>query len=603
METESGLSSFIPKEEMVGNSRYLTPPLYGTKTWADIYTPRQLLTQAILAKEISEIKNPSVKLIMALTVSKFADRNSSMCIWSPSTEWFLRCFGIQTIQMTWDFYEPRPYGKLGSNWNTTFINVVRGINAARVPDGAPEGHSNFADAQNHPMLDDQIDLWATDPPYYDSVPYADISNYFVVWLKRMLPEITLENGYAPREKEVVMDGTLTKSGEIKNADWYEDHVGAALKEGRRVTKDNGIAYWIYAHKSTEGWSTVLKGIINAGWKVTGSWPISTERATRLRAQRSAALETSVHIVMRPREENAGIGDWADILGELPGRINSWLQRLTSDGIYGADAIFACIGPAMELYSRWNRVEKADGTDVPIDDYLKIVWDTVATEAMKIIDPTISNSNVEDDARFSMMVLWTLRQSQGAFDEHELHELESSKKESKPNSSDIPFDTASLLARGIGSDIDKLKDQNIIEMKKKQNKKFVCLLSPAERRHYLLGISNGNPKAEIMDEKGVQLKLGEDLTAAKMRQKNEKVQKVFVEIPRRESVLDQLHQAMLLHSDGNTAALDNLIKDVIGNNQMSWKLAQTFNTLYPEGSWERSKIEGVIDRYKSIFKKM
>ena len=580
---------------------------YGMNLWSEIYTPRQMLTQIILEQEICKIKEDDIRLILALAASKFTDRNTSLCIWSPSTEWFLRCFGIQTVQMTWDFFEPRPFGNGGSNWTTTFINVLRGIKAAKVPDGIPKSHASFADAQNHPMLDKSVDIWATDPPYYDSVPYSDISNYFVIWLKRMLPNLPLECGLAPKDGEVVMDGSKTSSGEIKNSGWYESHVELALKEGNRVTKDEGIAYWVYAHKSTEGWATVLKAIVNAGWMVTGSWPISTERATRLRAQRSAALETSVHIVMRPRPENAGIGGWSDILGELPIRINGWLQRLNNEGITGADAIFACIGPAMELYSKWETVEKADGTEVHIDDYLKELWDTVANEAMKIIDPTSKSSIVESDARFSMMILWTLRQSpETETDNREGKSVEAEKKnekESEPSSSDLPFDTASLLARGIGADINELEGKDLVKMKKKQNKKFVSLLSPAERRYYLLGVDNGKPTLQTSaTNKNIQLKLGEDVDQARVRKRKEEAKALVVDIPKRDSALDHLHQAMLLHADGNTAALDRLVKDVIGDDQATWQLAFTLITLYPEGSWERSKIEGVIAHYDSLFRK-
>jgi len=575
---------------------------YGMRYWKEIYTPRQLLTQIIIEREILKVKEKDIKLILALVASKFTNKNTSLSIWNPGKEKFLGCFAIHTVQMTWDFFEAYPYGNGGYNWKTTYLNIQRGIEAAKIPSGSPPGHALYADAKNHPMLDGYIDIWATDPPYYDSVPYSGISDYFIIWLKRIINDLNLENGLSPKKDEVVMDGSLTNSGEEKNEEWYDNNVEKVLREGIRVTKSTGIAYWVYAHKSTQGWSSVLRGIINAGWKVTGSWPISTERAMRLRAQRSAALETSIHIVMRPREKNAGIGDWADILGELPIRINNWLQRLTSEGIYGADAIFACIGPSMELFSKWDSVEKADGTRVLIDDFLKIVWDTVATEAIKIIDPSASNSNLEDDARFSMVVLWTLRQSRENPNGDTTDEGETSRKEQKPSSSDLPFDTASLLARGIGASIEKLVDQNVIVMSKKQNSKYVSLLSPFDRRHYLLNVTNGKMNNEATIEKSIQLKIGESIDSAQLRQKAENTHKNVVDIPKRDSTLDRLHQAMLLFADGNTNALDRLIKDVIGDNQTAWQLAQTLDTLYPEGSWERSKIEGVIDRYKSIFRK-
>ena len=118
----------------------------------------------------------------------------------------------------------------------------------------------------------------------------------------------------------------------------------------------------------------------------------------------------------------------------------------------------------------------------------------------------------------------------------------------------------------------------------------------------MGAENNKTSMESVVEKGVQLKIGEDINSAQQRQKKENTNKIVIDIPKRGSALDRLHQAMLLFADGNTIALDHLIRDVIGDNQTTWQLAQTLDTLYPEGSWERSKIEGVIDRYKSIFRK-
>jgi len=578
---------------------------YGMEEWGDLFTARQAITNLILIREIKTITDPLIKIILSLTASKFLDRNSTLCRWSPPLGKFIDAFGgSHRIQISWDFYEPVPFGRNGPNLTTTYINHIRGLRSASQPKEAIKGLASFGDATDHFLPDSSVDIWATDPPYYDSVPYSDISNYFIVWLKKIFPDIILEGNLAPKKREVVMDSSIVENDIIKDKKWYEKHVESALKEGLRITKPDGIAYWVYAHKSTEGWATVLKGIVNAGWTVTGSWPISTERKTRLRAHNSASLSTSVHIVMRPRSINAGVGHWSDILAALPERLSEWLKRMTQEGVVGADAIYSCIGPAMELYSQWETVEKADGTKVPLDTYLEIIWDTVANEAMKMIDPITGNHLIESDARFSIMVLWILRQSQ----ETQLSETEdaltdySDIEEITPISSEIVYDTASLLARGIGVDLDSLIEQKIILMKEKQNQKFVCLLTPAERRYYLLSTSNEKISIHTLKDKGVQLKLGEDLGKAKKRELAEKMQDGSIEIPIRESVLDQLHQAMLLHADGNTAALDQLINGVIGDNETTWQLALTLNTLYPEGSWERSKIEGVISRYHSIFRK-
>jgi adenine-specific DNA methylase len=127
-------------------------------------------------------------------------------------------------------------------------------------------------------------------------------------------------------------------------------------------------------------------MVDAGWIITGSWPIDTEMGTRLRARDSAALASSIHIVCRPRDSsgNVEVGEWRDILEELPRRIHGWMPRLADEGVVGADAIFACLGPALEVFSQYSRVEKANGETVILKEYLEQVWAVVAKEALALV---------------------------------------------------------------------------------------------------------------------------------------------------------------------------------------------------------------------------
>jgi putative DNA methylase len=122
-------------------------------------------------------------------------------------------------------------------------------------------------------------------------------------------------------------------------------MGEAFAEGRRILNESGIGSVVFAHKTTEGWEALLSGIVGSGWTITASWPIATEAANRLRARNAAALATSVHLICRPRPNNAPIGDWAGVLRELPKRVGDWMERLQGEGVRGADLVFACIGPA------------------------------------------------------------------------------------------------------------------------------------------------------------------------------------------------------------------------------------------------------------------
>lgn len=156
----------------------------------------------------------------------------------------------------------------------------------------------------------------------------------------------------------------------------------AFFQGHRLLREDGIGCVVFAHKTTEGWEALLSGLIRGGWTITGSWPIATEAANRLRAMEAAALATSIHLVCRPRPADAPIGDWSDVLRELPKRVGDWMERLQSEHIRGADLVFACIGPALEIFSRYSRVETAEGTEVTLADYLQKVWEVVGGSALE-----------------------------------------------------------------------------------------------------------------------------------------------------------------------------------------------------------------------------
>jgi putative DNA methylase len=589
-------ANIIPNNMMKGNSRYLTPPFFGMNKWSDAYTPRQLISTILYAKKVSEISNPTTKIILALATSKLTNHNTSLCPWRTDIESFDRAFKSHRIPMIHDFYESRPFGEGGPTWIGDVKNTISGLKGGKNNVVVEPGVARFGDATDHFLPDDSVDLWATDPPYYDAVPYSDISNYFVTVLQSMLPDIIMENGLAPKIAEVVQDGTELPCGGKKSDQWYEGQVSKSLEEGLRVVKKSGIAYWVYAHKTTKGWSSVLRGIISSGWKVTGSWPIDTEMKSRVRAQNSAALSTSIHIIMRPRDIEAGVGEWSEILNQLPSKLKAWLIRMSNAGVMGADAIYSCIGPAMELFSKYDSVERASGQEIKIDEYLEYVWDTVADEAIKLLSPDSKQSTTEPNARFSLMAIWTLRQSVNVdYISGEKLDEEEIEVAAEPSKLTIPFDTASLLARGIGADIEDLEKNEVIDVKGSN----VKILSPEDRRHYLLGVTNVGSKVQQKSSSSIQMKLGESSEEAEARVDVETKHKGLIEMPKRDSQLDKLHQAMLLHADGNSVALEAHLRDNIGDDPAVWQLANTLNTIYLEGSWERSKIEGVIARHQSL----
>jgi len=284
------------------------------------------------------------------------------------------------------FREIVTIGNLGSNFAAAVDWVAEVIEEWRC---STTGNVQTADSTEHPLPDEGVRVWFTDPPYCDAVPYADLSDFFFVWLKRTLPghpllrdPYDLTNLLTPKTREAVQDETKKDDSRPKDRAWFEETMARAFAEGRRVFCEDGVGSVVFAHKTTEGWEAFLSGMIRGGWTITGSWPIATERPGRLRSQDSAALATSVHLVCRLRPNDAPVGDWGNVLGELPGRVGDWMERLQAEGIRGADLAFACIGPALEIFSRYSRVETADGQEVKLAEYLEKVWEVVGRTALE-----------------------------------------------------------------------------------------------------------------------------------------------------------------------------------------------------------------------------
>ncbi len=296
----------------------------------------------------------------------------------------------------------------------------------------------LADAAESSLSSEAAGVWFTDPPYYDAVPYADLSDFFFVWLKRVLPGHPIlrapfdpENILTPKEREAVQDETKSAGGRLKDRQFFETIMSHAFGEGRRVLREDGVGCVVFAHKTTEGWEALLSGMMQGGWVITASWPIITEMGARLRARDSAALSASVHLVCRPRDDDAPSGDWGDVFAALPGRVAEWIERLTEEGVRGADLVFACIGPALELFSRHPRVELADGEVVGLGanaealgeparrGYLSYVWEAVGRAALARVlgggSPGSGNGGagmLEEDARLTALFLWTVQNEPG-----------------------------------------------------------------------------------------------------------------------------------------------------------------------------------------------
>ena len=395
---------------------------YGMLQWGDLFTARQKVVLVELINVIAAIENSGAEAVLACALNRVAMSDMSCTRWNAVAEKMQHTFGRQALPIVWDFAEVVVTAEAPGNWKSGYELIVDVVDAVR---SVKNGQVQPCDATNHPLPDQSAGVWFTDPPYYDAIPYSDLSDFFLVWLKRTLPDHAIlpdpfdpDNPLSPKRAEAVQDETKQVAGRPKDREWFEEKMAKAFAEGRRVLHEDGIGSVVFAHKTTEGWEALLSGMIRGGWTITGSWPIATEMASRLRARDSAALATSVHLICRPRPADSPVGDWSDVLRELPSRVSDWMERLQGEGIRGADLVFACIGPALEVFSRYRAVETAEGHEVGLPEYLEKVWEVVGRAALEQVLGTSEAQArnglagaLEEDARLTALFLWTLQSTE------------------------------------------------------------------------------------------------------------------------------------------------------------------------------------------------
>jgi len=612
-----------------------TPPVKGStvvvkgptrtvsRSTASVDGPTQMLGggESNPPHEMTPALAEAVQTALALAVSRFIDDYSSLCRWMDR-ETPCPTFARNALPIIWDFVETWPFD--GTSWSLdgSLDWVARAIEALRIDRPGQIAQSR---AQEHPLPSDAVACIFTDPPYYDAIPYSDMSDYFYVWLKRALPAARLaafKDQLAPKGDECIVD-------EVKGKDraYFEKTMGEAMAEGRRILKPGGIGCVVFAHKTTEGWEALLGGMIAAGWTVTASWPITTERPGRLRAQESAALAASIHLVCRPRPEDAPIGDWGHVRAELPRRAAEWMERLQAEGVRGADLVFACIGPALEVYSRYSKVVDPMERAIPLGGdpeaneahqrgFLAYVWEVVGRAALNQVLGTAEASArngaagaLEEDARLTALFLWTMQSTETQQletvdgdseddDSDSDDEDEETTSRSKKKGFSLIYDVARRFAQPLGIHMETW-EKRIIETEKG----VVRLLPVLERAEQLFGDDGASAVADRLERAGspaaAQLQLfPQTEEAPKVRGRGRRVAKKDVpdealKSRREATTLDRVHAAMLLQASGRANALRALLQAEMERGPDFLRLANALSALYPQGSDEKRLLDAML----------
>lgn len=405
-----------------GNARGLSAVTrYGMSKFANFFNARQTVTLDAYARAIRASRDEiattgedlafadAVACYLALALDRIANQCSCLARWDNTGEKIQGVYSKQAVAMVWDYVESNPIGSKTASWSgavewgTGVIRKNSFPNPARVLIGsATQLSSRF------PKLDAVI----TDPPYYDSVPYSDISDFFYVWLRRTLADVlpdAFSGPLTPKRREIIQHNPR-HGGEAKARAFYESEMTKAFEEAGRILADDGIIVVMFAHKTTAAWETLLTSLLAAGLVVTASWPVDTEMSARTGAQGAASLASSVFIVCRKRAaHDEGFID--DVEPALKTRLHERLDYFWTQGIRGADFFMSAIGPAVEVFGTHKRVLKLSGEEVSIAELLDKVRGIVADYALQRIVHGAAAGDVDEPSRFYVIWRWAFGASE------------------------------------------------------------------------------------------------------------------------------------------------------------------------------------------------
>ncbi|OGS00025.1 MAG: hypothetical protein A3G41_08075, partial [Elusimicrobia bacterium RIFCSPLOWO2_12_FULL_59_9] len=364
-----------------GAARAFSIQGYGLRRWQDLFSKRQLLALGVLVKcvrsaglEMSKKGYPAkwrevLVSYLACGVDRFVDFANVNVQWKVDADTINHALVRFAIQITWDFAEGNPIGQNAGAFDLCINRIATGLDAlAQLPAEMEAPDILHGSAQSRlPM----VDLAITDPPYYDAIPYSDLMDWFYIWLRRMVFDLTpqhttaMASSLGPKWDSQNNDGELIDddtrhggdAGLSKQA--YEDGMARSFRRCFDSLNETGRLVIVFANKSPNAWETLVASVIKAGFIVEGSWPIQTEQPSRMRGLTSAALASSVWLVCKKRPDSARPGWDNQVLEDMRQNIRTMLREFWDAGIRGPDFVWAATGPALEAYSKHPVVKKAN----------------------------------------------------------------------------------------------------------------------------------------------------------------------------------------------------------------------------------------------------
>lgn len=433
---ESAISKWLPDADLPDNPRDFKTPNYGMRKFDDLFTPRQLTALTTFSDLVMEAREEVLKDVqagsqqddgkgqadggsgaaayadavatyLAFAVDRLADYNSSICSWHSSRNLIRNTFARQAIPMIWDYAESNPL----CNSTGNFDGAVTWI--CKVVANSPRATCGWAKQVNatESINGVQQPVLSTDPPYYDNIGYADLADFFYIWLRRSLGNIYPElfsTILVPKEEELVATPYRFGGDKEKAKEFFEAGLGQTFAGMRAAQNPRYPLTVYYAFKQAEskttvevdqtastGWETMLEGLVKSGFRITGTWPMRTELLNRPVASGTNALASSIILVCRPRADDAPMTTRRDFFTVLKSELPEAIRKLQIGNIAPVDLAQAAIGPGMAVFSRYGKVIEADGKAMRV------------REALALINQVLDEFLAEQEGEYDSETRWAL----------------------------------------------------------------------------------------------------------------------------------------------------------------------------------------------------
>jgi putative DNA methylase len=410
------IPEWAPEQELANDPRNLWCIPYGLRRFRDLFTPRQLVALSVFADLVREARAQALKdganceyaddlaCYLALLVSRLTNTHAALAVWSPTRDQSKNVFARQALPMVWDFAEVNPFACAAGDFGDTAENLAGAI--AHLP-ASLTGDVKQLDACCL-TYDVVRPVFSTDPPYYDNIGYADLSDYFYVWLRRCLGSLKpdlFSTLLVPKKQELVATPYRFQGSTDLAQAFFEEGFGRAFGQMSKAQNPQFPLTVYYAFKQSEsdddeenggtavqastGWETMLEGLLRSGFQVTATWPMRSERSARSVAIGTNALASSIVLACRPRPDSAPITTRKDFLTSLKKELPRALRNLQKGNIAPVDLAQAAIGPGMAVFSRYKKVLETDGSPMRVRTALALInqgLDEVLTELESEFDP-------------------------------------------------------------------------------------------------------------------------------------------------------------------------------------------------------------------------